>query len=86
MSISDGAVRVEEGELGEGDDVFSVVGVALCEDGHAPGDDAAGLVHQLLDGVEALAGGDYVVYDEDAAALYELGVRRVYDELLYAWW
>ena len=48
VSGFDGAVGVEDGEFAEVDDVFAVLGVALCEDGHAAGDGAACLFDQLF--------------------------------------
>ena len=44
---------------------------ALGQNGGPAGDSAAGCLHQLLQGVEALAGGDHVVHDQDALTLDE---------------
>ena len=56
VSAFDGAVGVEDGEFAEVDDVFAVLGVALCEDGHAAGDGAACLFDQLFHRAQRLAG------------------------------
>lgn len=79
-----GAVRVEDGQRGKVSQVCAGQGVALRKDGGAAGDGAAGGLHQLFQGVKALAGGDDIVHDEDALSLDEGAVISSQEQILLA--
>ena len=76
------AVRVEQGQLFQIDEVGTLLRVALSQNGHASADDAACFLYQSFQRLQALAGGDHVVHDEDALALHQCGVRAVQIQLL----
>ena len=63
---------MEEGELFQIDEILPVLGVALGKNRHSAGDDAASLVHQLLQRLKALTGGDHIVHNENPLALQQV--------------
>ena len=63
------AIRVKHGQGGQVGDVIPGQGVALRQDRGPASNRTAGSLHQLLQGVEALAGGDHVIHNQDALAL-----------------
>ena len=65
------ALAIEEGQLLQEEDVVPLGRIALCQDGHPANHVAAGLVHQVLHGLQGAAGGDHVVQDQDPAVVME---------------
>ena len=79
-----GTVGVKERQRSKADDVVSLLCVALGENCHPAGNDAAGTGNKLLHCPKRFAGGNNVVNDEHTLALDELGVGGVDDKLLHA--
>ena len=78
----DGAVGVKQGQGFQIDQIGSVNGIALGQNGHPAADLAAGLLDQSFQSLQALAGGDDVVHDQNLLALHQRGISAVQIQLL----
>ena len=73
----DRAVGIEQRQFFQINQIRPILGIAFCQDSHAAADDAACLFYQNFQCLQAFAGGDHIVNDEDLLAFHEFGVSTV---------